>query len=363
MKKQIDNKIKIAVSVIVNAFENDGTTVRAIRILKILKNHYDLSLITRANEKQKLEDLEDIDVVIVKPDRTKLWNLKLIPLIMKNRFNCIYCAGDWFGFITYYLFSKIYRYKLIFEAHAIFSEEAKATRHSRLFVKLSQTLEIFAIKHADYVIALSEDILRFYKKHSKNIDLIPLFIDENVFKKNKEGDKYKVKTIGMIGPFYNTHNKGFLDFIYNNLDRFDNRINFVVIGRCDSKIKSNRIVYTGYLDSIQEYVNQVSRLDAVLVHRVYLITGPYTKVIESMSCSLPVFTTPKAMVGLEHAKHGRDIFIFEENKLIDKINELIFDDELLEKIGRNARITVEKYYSKKVNTKKLIDIIESLKCK
>lgn len=348
--------MKIAVSVLGNIFEDVGVVVRAKRIFELLKERYDVTMIIRANE----SDNHLKNVIIVKPTGTKLWNLKLIPVIMKNRFNCIYCAGDWFGFITYYLFSKIYRYKLIFEAHAIFSEEAKATRHSRLFVKLSQILEKFAVKHADYVIVVSDDILKFYKKYNKNIDLIPLFTDEDAFKKNKEVDKYKVKTIGMIGPFYNARNKGFLDFIYNNLARFDNRINFVVIGRCDKKIENERIMYTGYLDSIQDYVNQLSRLDAVLVHKVYLITGPYTKVIESMSCSLPVFTTPKAMVGLEHANNRRDILVFKENELIDKINKLIFEDELMKEIGKNARITVEKYYSKKANERKLIDIIENL---
>ncbi len=119
-------------------------------------------------------------------------------------------------------------------------------------------------------------------------------------------------------------------------------------------------MYVGYLDSIQDYVDQLSRLDAVLVYKS-VAPGPYTKVLESMSCSLPVFTVPKAVVGFEHVEHGIDILILEDDsELIDSINELIFDEKVMREIGRNARIRVKKYYSKKVNEKKLVDIIENL---
>lgn len=351
--------MKIVISVMSSIFGKGGTAIRMESIFELMRKRYDVIRIIQGNKNNnKLEN-----TIIVTPPRSKLWNLKLIPVIIKNKFDCVYCSNDWYGFITYFILSIIYKYKIIFEAQGIFSEEAKDSGRSRSFIKLSRILEIFAVKHADYVITLSNDIFSFYKKHNKNIDLIQLFVDENVFKKNKEIDKYKTKKdskmIGIIGPFYTRYNEDFLYFFYNILNRFDDRINFVVIGRCDNKIKTDKIIYTGHLESIQDYVNQLSRLDAVLAYKK-VIPGPYTKAIESMSCSLPVFTTPKGMVGLEHAKHGRDIFFFREAELVDKINELIFDDELMDKIGRNARVTIEKYYSKKVNEKKLIDILENL---
>ena len=363
MKTQINNEIKIAVSVIVNAFESDGTTVRAIRILKILKNHYDLSLITRANEKQKLKDLEDLKVIIVNPDKTKLWNLKLISLMMKNKFDVVYCSHDWFGFLTYFLLSKIYKYKIIFEAHSILSEEHKEMGYSKIQVKLNQIHEKFVIKHADHVIALSENTLVFYKKYNKNIDLVPVFIDEDVFRINKkiESKKYErdFKLIGLIGPFNIISNEYSLEFLYKNIKRFDDKIKFVVIGKYDNKIENERIIYTGYLESIRDYIDTLSNLDAVLIPSKIATSGPLNKIIEPMSCSLPVFTTPKGMVGLYYIEHGKDIHVFEEDELVDNVNELIFDDELMKEIGKSARITVEKYYSKKANEKKLIEIIKN----
>lgn len=363
MMMQKNNKIKIAISVIVNAFESDGTTIRAIRILRILKNHYNLSLITRANEMQELKGLEDVKVIIAKPDKTKMWNLKLIPIMIKNKFDIVYCSNDWFGFLTYYLLSKIYKYKIIFEAHSILSEESKEKSHSKIRVMLNQIFERFIIKHADYVIALSENTLKFYINYTKNIELIPVFIDMNLFKVTNEikAEKRKriKKIIGLIGPFDSTFNTYFLDFLYTNIKLFDEKIEFLIIGRCNNKIKNEKITYTGYLDSLNDYVEVLSSLDAVLIPSKIATYGPLNKIIEPMSCSLPVFTTPKGVVGLYYVEHGKDILVFEDNIIIDKINELIFDEESMGTIGENARATVEKYYSKQVNEQRLIQIIEN----
>ena len=358
--------MKIAVSVLGNMSEDNGTTVRAKRIFELLKKRYDTKLIARGGKNKELEN-----TIIVKPERTKLWNLKLIPIIIKNKFDCIYCSGDFLGFMTYYLLSKIYSYKIIFEAHGIKSVEYKEGHPdgliNRFKFRMFQILEKFVVKHADYIIALSPDIYEFYKRYNKNIDLIPVFVDEDRFRmsekaKDKRYDKKGEKLIGLIGPFeFGNINMYFLDFLYNNLNKFNEKIKFVIIGKCDYKIKNERIIYTDYLDDIQDYVNQLATLDAVLIPSKLPSFGPLNKILEPMSCSVPVFTTPIGVIGLDNIENGNSIFIFEEDELIGKINEMIFHEKLMEKVGNNARITVEKYYGKKVNETKLVKIMEDLK--
>lgn len=364
MKERTNNKMKIAVSILSGSHgifkDDDGITVRARRIAGLLRESYNVTLIGKDNEKQELRD-----IITIKTRKKLLWNFELVPVIIKNRFDCIYCVGDLFAFLTYFLLSKIYRYKIIFDATGNYSELKMWPRSSTNVYKI---LEKFVIKHADHVTAIAGYVFNFYQKYNKNIDLLPLFIDENIFKRSesqsKENAKKNSKSLGMIGPFagpfVSLSNKYYLDFFSDNSDKFDNKINFVLIGRCDNKIESERITYTGYLDSIKDYVDQLSSLDAVLLLHKPEDPGPYTKIIESMSCALPVFTTPKGIFGLDYVTHGKDILVFEEEELIDKVNELIFDDELMKEIGNNARITVEKYYSKKANKKKLINIIEAL---
>ena len=359
-----NNEIKIAISVLANAFVSDGTSIRAIRVLKILNNCYNLNLITRANEKQELRGLEDVEVIIIKPAKTKLWNLKLIPIPMKNKFDIIYCSNDWFGFLTYYLLSIIYRYKIIFEAHSILSEESKEKGHSKIRVKLNQIFERFVVKHADFVIALSENTFEFYKEWNANIELIPVFVDMNLFQVSKEIKHREItinnKVIGLIGPFDGIANKYYLQFLYANLKLFDEKITFLVIGKCTNKIENDRIEYTGYLNSTEDYVKALSSLDAVLIPSKIATSGPLNKIIEPMSCTLPVFTTPKGVVGLHNVEHGKNILVFEENIIIDKINELIFGEGFMGIIGENAQIMVKKYYNEQANKKKLIQIIEKL---
>lgn len=357
MRPQINNKIKIAVSVLGNdILENNGLNVRAKRIAELLKEKYNVTLIGRGNKGQELKD-----TIIIKPAKTKLWNFKLIPVIIRNRFDYIYCVDDLFGFLTYYMFSKIYRYKIIFDITRIHSEFSTSPRLPTIIYRI---IEKFVIRYADHVTAVAGYVINFYQKYNENINLVPLFADEDVFRKNeittKQNIKKNNKLLGIIGPFNTLSRKCYLDFLYDNFDKFDDRIDFILIGKCDDRIESERITYTGYLDSIKDYVAQLSSLNVVLLVHTPMDPGPYTKILESMSCALAVFTTPKGIVGLDYVTPGEDILVFEEEQLIDKINELIFDDELMEKIGGNARVTVEKYYSKKANKKKLIDIIETL---
>ena len=188
-------------------------------------------------------------------------------------------------------------------------------------------------------------------------------MDENIFKKNEEVNKFRakgIKIIGLLGPFDIQLNEIYLNFLYDNLSRFDDRIHFVAIGKCNNRIENERITYTGFLNSLQDYINQISSLDTVLLIDKPLNPGPYTKILESMACSLPVFTTPKGRLGIEYTEPGKDILVFERDELPEKVNELTFDEKLMLEIGKNARITIEKYYSKSVNEKKLIGILEGL---
>lgn len=357
MKKSVNEKIKIILSVLGDISIDDGTTIRAKRIFDILKQRYDTIIITRSNNKFTRDD-----IFIVRPKDTKFWNLKLIPIIMKNKFNIVYCSSDWFGFFTFFILAKIYRFKIIFEAHGILSEENKEKGCMPTKVKLYKILESFVIRNADWVVTLSEDIYNFYIKYNKNIEQIPVFVDDKLFKKNDDEMYHEKdsKLIGIIGPFDNIINMQSLNFIYSNINYFDNKINFVIFGNCNDKIEDKRIFYTGYIEKIQDYVYALGNVDMILIISKIATSGPLNKIIEPMSCSIPVFTTPKGIVGLNYPKNAKDIFVFDEDKIIYKINKLIFDHQLMKNVGKNARIIVEKYYSRKINEKKLIEIIDRI---
>jgi len=356
--------MKIAISSLSDISMNEGTSLRAKRVFELLQKKYDCTLIIRGKHDSKSDNVE-----VIRP--SKLWNLQLIPVVLKNRFDLVYCSHDYWGFFTYFALAKLFPCKLIFEAHGILSVERKLNLPNphpieKVGIKMREWREKFAIKHANCVIALAEDIYRYYGRFNKCIFIVDNFIDEELFKPQKStreriSDDKERKNVGLIGPFVqNNINNYFLDFVYQNIDRFDARIDFIIIGQCDYKIANERISYTGYLSDFQDYVDQITHLDAVLVPARFSSFGALTKVLEPMACSLPVFTTPAGLVSFDHVTPGEDIFICDESELVAKVNESLFDVDLMKSVGKKARCTVETFYSTAVNNEKLIGVIERL---
>jgi glycosyltransferase involved in cell wall biosynthesis len=361
--------MKIAVSTISDVSMNEGTSVRAKRVFELLQKEYDCTLIIRGRGQSKADKVE-----IIKP--SKLWNFQLIPVVRKNRFDLIYCSTDLWGFFTYFGLAKLYNFKIVFEAHGILSFERERRLHNpnlidKVKIKMLKVREKFVAKHTDCIVALSSVIYKHYARFNSCIFLIPAFVDETKFKRRENpaqcSDDDEGKTIGLIGPFAQDRadsavNTYALDFIFRNMDKFDERIKFTVIGACDFKqIRSERIQYVGYLKKFQDYVDQLTLLDAVLVASGSPTSGPLNKILEPMACSVPVFATPVSAVGLDHITAGEDIFICDETELVAKVNESLFDVDLMESVGKNARCTVETYYSTAVNNEKLIRVIERLR--
>jgi glycosyltransferase involved in cell wall biosynthesis len=79
-----------------------------------------------------------------------------------------------------------------------------------------------------------------------------------------------------------------------------------------------------------------------------------------MACSVPVFTTPVGLISFDHVTPGEDILVSDESGLVAKVNEYLFDAELMESVGKNARRTIEKYYSETANSKQLIAVVDRL---
>ncbi|MGB9980294.1 glycosyltransferase [Methanobacterium sp.] len=342
--------MKIAILVSADMSEDNGITIRAKRINKVLKKNHDVTIISAG--KQNFDNLFSMILNAI------YWNLKLLYQIPREKIDLIYFSSDFLGFFSIFLLSKFMNFKLIFESHGIFSEENIDKNRNNIIVKTCQIIEKFVIKNSDYVIALSVDIYNFYKVYNKNIDLIPVFIDESIELKEKQIMHHNFKSIGLIGPFDMPSNKYYLNFLYKNLDKFNSNLIFVVIGRCSHRINDKRIKYTGYLKSYQDYISQVDDLDLVLIPSKIPTSGPLNKILEAMLCSVPVLTTPAGTSGLDYIQNNENIFICKENNMVYQLNKNIFDEDIMKKVGQNGKMMVYSHHSIKVNKEKLYKIIE-----
>jgi glycosyltransferase involved in cell wall biosynthesis len=259
----------------------------------------------------------------------------------------------------------MYKYKIVLEIHGIPSEQSKSWGKPAIVVKMLHFWEALVTRRCDLVLALSPHILQFIRTYARRLELLPVFIDTNTYKRNdvtratlRENRSWKdLHLVGLIGPFDYKWNEAALEFLEENLDKFDKRILFVVIGNCEGRKNLDRCYYAGFVEDLP---GLLSCLDAVLVARRLSTSGPLNKILQSMSCSLPVFTTPQGIVGIEHAKNGTNIIVVEERDMPRTINSLLFNEELVKFIGANARDIVLKYYSHEACASRLVSLIKSV---
>lgn len=371
-----DSKYKSQIAIIIfeDLRETNGTTIRLKSVMHALENIYNITLISSTPGMQQITDQKQVKLInLGYRDRVLLrsgsflmkvfsvisWNIKLTLVLIKNRFDIIYYSHDWYGFFAAYIVSKLRNMKVIFEAHSIFSEESAELGRKGIILKLLINWEKFVIKHSNAVIALSQNTLESYQPHNRNITVIPLFVDENMFVRREYITKQQ-KLIGLIGPFSSRFNMYYLDFLYANIERFNPNISFIIIGNCEKRITHKRITYSGFVPSFKEYVALLYRLDALLIPSKLATSGALTKIVETMFCSVPVFTTTEGMVGLYGVEPNNDIFVYPEDILVDKINEILFNEEIMRKTSENARNAIEKTYSKQVNIERLLHVLDNM---
>lgn len=331
--------------------EDNGITIRSKAVCAVLQHNYHVT--TRSSRTPYAAN------ALVTIAGFVAWMLKLLFLIPLQRVDCVYCCADYFGFVSAYILSKALGFRVLFEAHGILSEENIAKKRPATLVRACSVIERFVISRADYVVALSGDVVEFYKKYNAHIELIPVFLDERRYQKRQSGAR-DVKNIGLIGPFDMPANKYYMEFLYKHVDEFDPRIRFRVIGKCDWKIANDRITYTDYISSRDTYLAELSLLDALLVPANVSTSGPLNKILEAMATSLPVFATPASLNGLDYAEDGKNLVVADPNELVVRVNRVVFDQALSSQLGLNARRLVEKRYSRAANSVKLMAIIDSL---
>lgn len=367
--------MNIGIIVFEDYFKNIGTTIRAQQIVNALSQTHNVTVINCTNSEIKEIGPSNPKFINVKnvqenllPSRyfglkiipVALWNIKLSFILLKNRFDVLYSIHDFLGYPSSILAAQIKHSKLVFEMHSIISEESKELKRHKLRIWLDEITEKFIVSRSDHVIALSEYIFAFYSKYTKNIDVIPSLIDTEKYKshfskKDKNGDK---KIIGLVGPFNaSVRKESSLSFLYSNIDNFDDRIKFVIIGDCQRKINNPRITYSGYINSESQYIETLASLDALIIASEVDSFGPITKVIEAMSCLVPIFTTPRGVIGMSYLITGQNIVFSARPEMVEKVNSLIFDKVLMNKIANNALDTIEQHYSMAVNKIKLLEIL------
>ncbi|WP_161552407.1 glycosyltransferase [Rhodothermus marinus] len=251
------------------------------------------------------------------------------------------------------------RKKIVFCAETLLHFERQEMGYGKLRVYYDKILESLIRRTSDSVICVSGNVMNFYRTN-KRAFIINHFVDLTEFEyhedksilRRKCGLPVEDKLVGVIGPFHVPFNVPYLEYLTKNIDNFDTRIKFLVIGHipdCFSvKLKNyqTRILNIEKINDQKEYYTYLSALDAVLIPAKIATGGPLTKIIECFAARTPVFTTPKGIVGLEGVINYKNIVVENEQELASAINRIIFDCTKMRSITCYAYELARLHYSR-----------------
>lgn len=175
---------------------------------------------------------------------------------------------------------------------------------------------------------------------ASNLDVVPLGVDTDLFAPNPEATKdTDIIFSGNMG--YSPNIRAVLWFVENCLPKIQKifpKVKFEIVGINPSReIRSlaqrEGIVVTGYVKSMPEALTRAS----VSVAPMLSGSGMQFKIIEAMSCGLPVVTTTLGLGDIK-AKPHKDILVSDEPEgFAESVISLLSKRDCVREIGSNAR--------------------------
>jgi len=212
-----------------------------------------------------------------------------------------------------------------------------------------------SLKYVDYFVVPSnfvkDSLLKEGIKENK-ILLVPFGVDIQKFKplKNKElNKKFKVAFSGNINK-----RKGisYLIQAWKELNLKNAELN--IYGRVYPEVKDYLKNFEKYNVVIHGFIDLTKEIPK---NNIYvfpsLLEGSAKSVYEAMACGLPIITTYNAGSVIQNGKEGFIIPVQDVNSIKEKILFFYNNRDEIEKFGKQARKTAEKYtwenYSKNIN--------------
>lgn len=221
-----------------------------------------------------------------------------------------------------------------------------------------------SVKNMDYLVCVSEELTDYYKEYlGDKVIFIPNSLDNIPNKLSKLNSK-NIVSVGKL-----IKEKGFDDLLrlFKKVSNKypDWKLNIVGDGleknnllQLSDELKlKDKVIFHGYQDKI--FINDIMYDSSIFV-MTSLTESFGLSLIEAMSYGVPCVSYSSAQGANEIINNDVNGFIIEdrdEDEMIKKIELLINDEKLRNRLGKNARKTAKKY-SKEINMntwKKLIN--------
>lgn len=195
---------------------------------------------------------------------------------------------------------------------------------------------------------------------------VPLGVDTNYFKSDKEDIQKEENSISFMGALSVAHNEtGILHFCENILPKVKEEIKdiklYIIGGGATDKIKKitqkyDNIILTGRVEDTRPYIKNTE----IFICPLLFGSGIKTKNLEAMAMGIPVVTTN---IGAESigAIHGKDWIVEDDDEMFAKqIIKVLKDKNLKDLLALNGLNFIEDNFSWDNTMKAWIDVFEYL---
>lgn len=197
-------------------------------------------------------------------------------------------------------------------------------------------------------------------KPELNVSVVPNGVDINYFQPlNHRKSKNKLAFLGGSLHYPNVDALLYFNEEIFPIVRQDNTdISLTVIGEFETNLlpkKNNHICFTGFVEDFRSYLSDCD----LLVVPLRIGGGTRLKILEAMALGIPVVSTTIGSEGIEVQK-GKDIIIADTAKdFADSIITVLRKDQLRQSLAKNGRHLVEQKYQWQKITGRLEEILNS----
>ena len=204
--------------------------------------------------------------------------------------------------------------------------------------------EIAMYLEADLTLAVTEDEVKFVKKYAEKCIQIPNGIDVDEFRFQKPVNK-KAANLLFVGNFTYFPNVEAINSFYDEVFKFfPENIRLTVVGKKVSELKFASDPRVEAIEFIPD-IKDAYRAADVLISPIRTGGGTNFKILEAMASGVPVIAFGDRADALD-AEDGKQVLVAKNSAdFKNKIEELLSDLELRQKLTENARKLVEEKYS------------------
>jgi glycosyltransferase involved in cell wall biosynthesis len=265
---------------------------------------------------------------------------------------------------------KLWKKLVAVDCHDVF--QSLRVEHTKKIRQILETaFEMITYKFANAILTVSDKekaLLVSCRIRKEKIEVIPNGVDTKQFDRlaiNVSDVKRKYGLINchvviFVGNMEYLPNEQAVELIATKIapivcKEIDN-VKFLIVGRYVKKINSQNLIFTGVVDNVAELLAVSDLAIAPLLHG----SGTRIKILEYLSCSLPVVSTTIGIEGLD-VKNEVNIMIEDDmNNFAMKVIKLLKDSTSSTKLARAARELVVNKYDWRNISKRLDTVYEKL---